>query len=58
MDGGWENVFLLPGDDLTVHLYREARLAENDGEARDQVRVSIYTVCNSIKSHNTDVICP
>ncbi len=37
MDGGWENVFLLPGDDLTVHLYREARLAENDGEARDQV---------------------
>ena len=28
--GGWENVFLLTGDDLCVHLYREAKLTESE----------------------------
>ncbi len=44
MDGSWESVFLLPGDDHSVHLYRESRLAENDGKARDQVSVRVL-VC-------------
>lgn len=55
VDGCWENVFLLPGDDRAVHLYRESRLVENDGESRDQVSkdivaqiIDLYFGCHKI----------